>query len=68
MSPKKVVLKQLKFMCRYPSGLRTVGTCSNMAGVIMYLGYNRHQEAPQLKIKKLKDVLNTNEIEEIDKN
>jgi hypothetical protein len=55
-------------MCRCPSGLRTVGTCSHIAGVIMYLGYNRHQEVLQLKIKELEDVLNTNEIEEIDKN
>ncbi len=67
MNPKEVVLKQLKYMCRCPSGLRTVGTCSHIAGVIMYLGYNRHQEVPQLKIKEL-DVLNTNEIEDIDEN
>jgi hypothetical protein len=53
------------YMCRCPSGLRTVGTCAHTTGVIMYLGYVRNQEAPQRKIRELKEVFNANEIEEI---
>ena len=57
-----------RYMCRYKSGLRTVGMCSHITSFIWYLSIGRHQKLINNSRMNIEEMFDTNEIDEVEEN
>jgi hypothetical protein len=40
------------YYCRCKQGARTVGCCSHVCAVLWFMGYQRHQDNPEIKVRR----------------